>query len=182
MIYSLTLETALLLVGSLLVVSHLLALAWPDAIQAKLRALPRSLPAGVALLTISAAWFGALVAYTDLGDFTSMRRTFLILTGAAYVLTLRFVSEFLAVRGLGMVLLLVAEPLLEAAWLRPETGKLWLVSLVYIWIVCGLFFIGTPYVLRDAIAWAQRSALRWKAATFGGIAYGALLLFIRFTL
>jgi hypothetical protein len=182
MIYSLTLETALLLVGALLVLSHLPALLWPAPIQRKLQALPRSGPAGVVLLTVSAVWFAALVAYTDLGDFTSMREKFLILTVVAYGLTLKFVSEFLAVRALGMFLLLVAEPLLEAAWLRPEAGRLWLVSLAYVWIVCALFFIGMPYVLRDAIAWVQNGALRWRAAAVAGIAYGALLLGVRATL
>jgi hypothetical protein len=182
MIYSLTLETALLVVGSLLLISHLVAFLRPESIQQRLKAFPRSAPAGVALLTVSAAWFAGLVAFTDLGDFTSMRNTFLVLTAAAYVLTLIFVGEFLAVRSLGMILLLVAEPLLEAAWLRPEAGKLWLVSLVYVWIVCGLFFIGTPYVLRDAIAWVQQNNGRWKAASLAGIAYGAVLLGVRFTI
>jgi hypothetical protein len=182
MIYSLTLENALLLVGCLLVFSHLPALLWPASVQQKLKALPRSAAAGVALLTVSALWFAALVAFTDLGDFTSMRNKFLLLTAAAYVLTLKFVGEFLAVRALGMVLLLAAEPLLEAAWMRPEMGRLWLVSLVYVWIVCALFFIGTPYVLRDAIGWVQKSGLRWRAAALAGIAYGALLLGVRATL
>jgi hypothetical protein len=182
MIYSLTLETALLLVGLLLVLSHLPALLWPGTLQKKLKAFPRSAPAGVALLTVCAAWFGALVAFTDLGDFTSMRNKFLVLTVVAYVLTLKFVGEFLAVRALGMLLLLIAEPLLEAAWMRPESGRLWLVSLVYVWITGALFLIGTPYVLRDLIDWAQKSGLRWKAAALAGIAYGALLLGIRATL
>ena len=30
--------------------------------------------------------------------------------------------------------------------------------------------------LRDQIGWVTRSALRWKAALIGGIAYGAALL------
>jgi len=106
----------------------------------------------------------------------------LFFTVTAGVLMLRFVREFLAVRALGMLLLLAAEPLLESAWMRPETGRLWLVGLVYGWIVAGLFFIGTPYVLRDAIQWVTSASWRWQAAAWGGIAYGALLLGIRASL
>jgi hypothetical protein len=108
-----------------------------------------------------------------------MRGKFLLFTAAAYVLTLRFGMEFLSVRALGMLLLLVAEPLLESAWLRPETGRLFLVGLVYLWIVCGLFFIGTPYILRDLISWVSASTLRWKAASMAGIVYGAILIGVR---
>jgi hypothetical protein len=50
------------------------------------------------------------------------------------------------------------------------------VGLVYVWIVSGLFCIGMPYLLRDAIGWVVGSQARWKLAAFAGITYGALLL------
>jgi hypothetical protein len=179
MIYSLSLETALLVVGCMLVLGHLAALVFGTGLQKQLLAFPRSMPAGVVLFVAASGWFAGLVALTDLGEFSSMRSKFLIFTVLGAVLMLRFVQEFLAVRALGMLLLLVAEPLLESAWMRPEAGRLWLVGLVYGWIVAGLFFIGTPYVLRDAIAAVTASTARWKAASVLGIAYGILLLFTR---
>jgi hypothetical protein len=179
MIYSLKLETALLAVGCVLLFGHLLALFFGPFLQKQLQAFPRSVSAGVALFVAASAWFTGLVAFTDLGEFSSMRTKFLIFSVLAAVLMLRFVLEFLAVRALGMLLLLVAEPLLESAWMRPEAGRLWLVGLVYVWIVAGLFFIGTPYVLRDAIGWVTGSGWRWKAASVAGIGYGVLLLAVR---
>lgn len=182
MIYQLSLETALLVVGGCLVTSHVAALFLAPSLQQMLRAFPRSGVAGVLLFVAASVFFAWLVATTDLGEFSSMRTKFFILTVLASVLTLRFVREFLAVRALGMLLLLVAEPLLEAAWMRPEWGRLWLVGLVYGWIVCGLFFIGMPYILRDAIAWVTGASWRWRAAAFAGIIYGLLLLGVRSTL
>jgi hypothetical protein len=108
-----------------------------------------------------------------------MRGKFLIMTVVAYVLTLRFGMEFLSVRALGMLLLLAAEPLLESAWLRPETARLWLVTLVYVWILGGLFLIGTPYILRDLISWVSSSTLRWRMTALAGILYGAILIGVR---
>jgi hypothetical protein len=61
-------------------------------------------------------------------------------------------------------------------------SRLWLVSLVYGWIIAGLFFIGMPYLLRDAIALVTANQWRWKAASVAGIAYGFLLLGIRASL
>ncbi|MEI6871980.1 MAG: hypothetical protein WCL08_06825 [Verrucomicrobiota bacterium] len=182
MIYSLSLETALFVVGSLLLVGHVAALLKASVVQGALRAFPRSLVAGFVLFSVAAVWFIGLVALTDLGEFSSMRPKFLLFAVLGAVLTLRFVREFLAVRALGMLLLLVAEPLLESAWMRPEVSRLWLVSLVYAWIVAGLFFIGMPYVLRDAVAWVTGTSGRWRAAVVAGVAYGILLLGVRATL
>lgn len=182
MIYSLNLEAALLVVGVALILAHVFALVAGSAVRGFLQRFPRSAPAGVLLFVAAVAWFAWLVGTTDLGEFTAMRGKFLFFTVTAGVLMLRFVREFLAVRALGMLLLLAAEPLLESAWMRPETGRLWLVGLAYAWIVAGLFFIGTPYVLRDAIQWVTSSSWRWQAAAWGGIAYGALLIGVRASL
>jgi hypothetical protein len=179
MIYSLSLETALLGVGLLLIITHLPALISASPIQRHLQRFPRSAPSGAVLFSAAAGWFFWLLYSTDLGEFTSMRGKFLIMTVVAYVLTLRFGMEFLSVRALGMLLLLAAEPLLESAWLRPETARLWLVTLVYVWILGGLFLIGTPYILRDLISWVSSSTLRWRMTALAGILYGAILIGVR---
>lgn len=179
MIYTLSLESALLAVGLSLLAGHLCALFFEEAVRRYLLAFPRSALAGNLLFCVAGVYFGCLVAWTDLGEFTSMRPKFLTATVIAGVLTIRFVQEFLSVRALGMLLLLVAEPLLEAAWMRPESGRLFLVCLVYLWIVAGLFCIGMPYLLRDAIYWVTRAKWRWKAAVWGGVLYGILLIGVR---
>jgi hypothetical protein len=75
-----------------------------------------------------------------------------------------------------MLLLLAAEPLLEAAFLKPGAGRLPLVLLAYAWAVAGLFCTGMPYLLRDAIAWLTRPGKRWAVACAAGALYGAALL------
>jgi hypothetical protein len=97
-----------------------------------------------------------------------------ILAGA--VLSWIYVPEFLAVRALGMLLLLAAEPLLESAVLRTEPTRLLLVILAYGWVVAGLFFVGMPYLLRDAIDWVTARPRFWKAACGAGIVWGLALL------
>jgi hypothetical protein len=181
MIYSLKLETALVLVGLLLIAGHALALVKPAAVRDWLSAFPRSKKWGTALVTVAAGWFFWLVWTMDLGEFSNWRQTVLIATPVAWLLTMKFVDEFLAVRALGMVTLLAAEPLLEAAFLRPEQSRLFLVSLVYVWIVFAMFWVGMPYTLRDQIGWITANQKRWRAATFVGLAYGAFLLVLPLT-
>src|SRR5688572_12767731 len=182
MIYSLTLETAVLLVGVLLVVAHAIALWRPGETQQWLKRFPRSRMAGAILLTIAMVWAWILIRTIDLGEFSNWRNRILIFIPIAALLTWRYVDEFLAARALGMVALLAAEPLLEAAWMRPEWSRLWLVSLAYIWLTVALFWIGMPYTLRDQIAWVTKSKGRWQAAAFAGIGYGVILTLCYLTL
>ena len=182
MIYSLKLETALYLTGLLVLLGHALALFKGRDAQAWLRALPRSKPLGVVLLTIASAWFFWLVWTMDLGEFSNWRQRVLIATPVAWWLAWKYVDEFLAARALGMLVLLGAEPLLEAAFLRPEMSRLFLVTLVYVWVAFALFWVGMPYTLRDQIAWITGAEKRWRAAVFAGLAYGALLLVLPLTL
>lgn len=182
MIYPLSLQTALVLAGVVLLVTHGIALLQRDRVQAALRAFPRSRGWGAALLLLAAVWSWWLIRVIDLGEFSNWRTRILIFIPIAAFLTWRYVDEFLAVRALGMVSLLAAEPLLEAAWMRPQMGKLLLVTLVYAWICFALFWIGMPYTLRDQIAWLQRTPRRWTTACLAGIACGAALLTLRLTL
>jgi hypothetical protein len=112
----------------------------------------------------------------DLGEFSSWRQTVLIATPVAWILAIKYMDEFLAVRALGMLVLLAAEALLESSFLRPEISRIFLNALVYVWIVFAMFWVGMPYTLRDQIDWISRDQKRWRAAAFAGLAYGALLI------
>jgi hypothetical protein len=170
------LRTVAVILAVLLLVAHGWALLGGDSAKAWLRRSPRSGFLGVALLTVAAVWTFTLIATMDLGEFSGYRRALLVFIPVAYVLCIRFVEEFLAARALGILLLLAAEPLLEAAFLRPETSRLLLVVLAYAWATLGLFYVGMPYLARDHIAWLTRTEMRWKACCFTGIAYAVALL------
>jgi hypothetical protein len=176
MIYSLSLKTALLLVGLAVVIGHAIALAMPAKAQAWLKAFPRSEMWGTVLIFGAGAWFLWLVATMDLGEFSNWRGTLKIAVPIVTVLTWQYVKEFLAVRALGMLVLLAAEPLLEAAWLRPEYSRLTMVTLVYIWVGFALFWVGMPYTLRDEIGWVSAKRERWSGAMILGIVWGAVIL------
>ena len=170
------LRTAGFIVGAGLVVLHTLALLHAEGVKGWLRTFPRSRNLGTLLLTIDAAWALYLLATIDLGEFTKYRTPLLVLIPVAYVLSWKFVDEFLAVRGLGMLLLLMAEPLLESAFLRPELSRLLLVVLAYAWAAKGIFYVGMPYLMRDQIFWVAKSRFRWNLMSAAGVAYGVALM------
>ena len=112
----------------------------------------------------------------DMGEFFAFRTKILLLIPVGTFLVIRFCEEFLAVRAFGASLLLLAAPVLDCAFLQPQMTRLLLPVLAYAWIIKGLFWVGMPYLLRDAIDWVTAKNLRWKACCFSGIAYGAALL------
>jgi hypothetical protein len=176
MIYPhLDLRLVSLLSGLWLILSHGFALVRPAPVQQWLRKLPRSKTAGALLLVVDSIWALLLVATMDLGEFSHLRTPLLAVILLATVLTFRYVDEFLAVRALGIFLLLLAEPLIEAAFLKPETGRLLLVALAYALALLGMFWVGLPYLLRDQIDCLRKSKGLWTAAALAGVLYGGLL-------
>ena len=180
-IYDLSLQTVGLVVGLFLLAIHLFALLRPERTQSWLTRLPRSKSFGVVVLAIDAVWCFWLASNMDLGEFSGFRRLLQICIPVLAVLTILFVDEFLSARALGILALLVAEPILSAAFLRPEIARLLLVILAYIWLTVGMFWIGKPYLLRDQISWLTRSAARWRIAAIAGVTYGAVVLLCALT-
>ena len=180
MIYHLSLHTAGLIAGAFLVVLGVLGFMKPDFAQV-VKQFPRSRFAGVVLLTIGLAWTFWLLATIQMGEFSSFRRPLLIALPIGYVLTLFFVDEFLAVRALGILCLLAAEPLLDAAFLRDETSRLLVTVFAYLLIIAGLFWVAIPYVLRDQLNWIARSVFRWRCLHAIELIYGGVLLGFAFT-
>ncbi|OLB00581.1 MAG: hypothetical protein AUH08_08205 [Verrucomicrobia bacterium 13_2_20CM_54_12] len=179
-IYHLSLQAVGIIAGVLLVLISLPGLLKPNLAGAAQK-FPRSHMAGVFLLTICLVWTFWLLATIQMGEFSAFRRPLLIALPIGYGLVLRFVGEFLAVRALGILCLLAAEPLLDAAFLRYETSRLLVTVLAYLLILGGLFWVAIPYVLRDQITWTTRSTFRWRCLHAIALIYGCVILTFAFT-
>jgi len=178
-IYHLSLQAAGIIAGVFLVLISLPGLLKPN-LASVAQKFPRSHVAGVFLLTISLVWTFWLLATIQMGEFSAFRRPLLIALPIGYGLVLRFVGEFLAVRALGILCLLAAEPLLDAAFLRYEPSRLLLTALAYLLILAGLFWVAIPYVLRDQINWSTRSVFRWRFLHAIALIYGGVILTVAF--
>jgi hypothetical protein len=176
MIYHLSLQTAGYIAGIVLLLFGLWGLVRPDASQAAARSLPRSRVAGFVLLTIAFFWSFWLLATMEMGEFSSFRKPLLFILPVGFLLVLRFVDEFLSARALGILFLLAAEPLLDAAFFRDEPSRLLVTVFAYALIVIGLFWVTMPYLLRDQINWSARSNGRWRATHAIFFLYGAAIL------
>ena len=167
-----------IVLGVLLLAVHLVALLKSETTQSFLKQFPRNYKWGVILLSIDFAWSMLIMSNMDMGEFFNLRTKFLFVLPVAFVLVLIFVKEFLAVRALGALMLLVSGPVLTAAFLQPPASRVLVPILAYAWIIAGMYFVGMPFLMRDWVNWVTQTTGRWKLATLGGVAYGAVMLVV----
>ncbi len=182
----LPLFTAGIVLAIWLIAVHGWMLAKPVQTQEFLKKFPRNVFLGQILLGIGLAWFWLLIAPAgmgrlsalamDLGEFNSIKGILRLLVPAALILVTISVRDFLAVRALGVVGLMAASPLLEAAFLKDPQSRLLVPIFAYAMLTASLFCVGMPYLFRDATAWLMASQARWKIAAIAGLCYGLAVL------
>jgi hypothetical protein len=96
--------------------------------------------------------------------------------GGVGLLTCLYVRDFLAVRGLAIVMLLLAKVILDTARWHPSEWRLVLAILAYGWIIAGMWFIISPWRLRDILDWVTTSETRVRIASGVRLALGLLIL------
>ncbi len=175
--YPFSLRAVGLFLGLVLILAHAFAALRAEPVKAFLGRFPRWHVAGLILLTIDLVWVWYIAATMDWGEFFSWRLPVLLLLPVAYALTIYYVHEYLAARALGMLLLLAAMPVLDAAFMKSPASRLLVVTLAYVWVVLGLCWTSSPHLLRDHIQFVVRAPRRWSILTWSGVAYGIVILF-----
>jgi hypothetical protein len=155
---------------------HIYGLLKPAAFAQAVRKFPRSEPWGYALMALGTLWFLANLYAESISDFAAYKNLMLIGFGAVGLLTCLFVRDFLAVRGLAVVMLLLAKVILDTARWHPSEWRLVLAVLAYIWIFAGMWFTISPWRLRDLLNWATANETRVRIASAVRLAVGLLIL------
>ena len=186
----LSLFTTGLVLAIWLIGSHAYMLAKPAEAQNFLKKFPRNQFLGQVLLGIGLVWFWLLIAppgmgklsalAMDLGEFNSAKGLLRVLVPISLILVTISVRDFLAVRALGLVGLMVAAPLLGAAFLKDPQSRLLIPIYTYAMLTASLFFVGMPYLFRDAVTWVTAEQKRWTLVSLAGLGYGVAVLVCAF--
>ena len=181
-----------LVLAAWLIVTHALMLFKPMASQTFLKSFPRNAALGQVLLALGLGWFWLLIApenwgtlgalALDLGEFSGAKPMLRILVPVTLVLVVVSVRDFLSVRALGLLGLMAASPLLESAFQKDPSSRLLIPIYAYLMLTASMFFVGMPYLFRDAVAWACAKPGRWKVLSAAGLAYGIATLACAVTL
>jgi hypothetical protein len=166
-----TLSTAYLLTGAAFVVPGAALASGAAPAYSALRAFPRSLPAAVVFFGGAAAWFLWGINNLSESDLAGFPRGLMLgIFGATALLSFKFLRDLLAVRGLGILLLLSARALLDIGYMQQPKNLL-LSSLAYLFVVLGLLWGVSPHRFRDWLGWILERRTR---ALVSGIVFLAL--------
>jgi hypothetical protein len=101
-----------------------------------------------------------------------------VLAALAFVYT----PDFLAVRGLCVLMLIAAEPLLSAAYMEYDhPQRLLMVTAVYLGLALALYLAAAPYRLRDLFEWLFQQPARVRLAGAILLSYGLATAAAAFT-
>lgn len=156
-----SLFTFTLLAALVLVLVGIPMLSIPGKAEPLLRAFPRHRMTALVTMLLGGGWFLWKISQLGQSDFGDYKLLLMILFGATLIGSLVYVKDFLAVRGVAILVLLTANTGLKAAFGHYEIPeRLILVSFLYIFIIAALFYGVAPYHMRDTVNWLCRSLTR----------------------
>jgi len=183
---TISLDTAGYVLASWLIGLHCWMLMKPTASRNFLIKLPRNGAIAPWLMGAGMFWFWLLVApdglgplsklQMDLGEFNQAKNLLRIIIPIAALGMITQVKEFLAIRGIGLLALMAAAPLIYAAYLESPISRLLIPIYAYAMVFGGLFWVGMPFTLRDLITWVTKTESRFRISAFAGLGYGVLVL------
>jgi hypothetical protein len=171
------------LLGAGMSLPQVVGLARPAQLSAAARKFPRHLPLGILLMLLGTGWFVWNVNNEPVADFSAFKPYMLAGFAAVGVLSCVFVQDFLAARGLAVVMLLLARLMLDTG--RPHLGQSPFVLVIQTWayvlVVAGIWFTITPWRLRDFIEWATATESRTRLLSAVRLAFALFIVTLGLT-
>ncbi len=179
----LSLSTAGIIMGLVLLVLHGWALAKPEATKAALNSVSTNEKAARTLLTIDFVWLFLLLLDTEwnplcmnLFDFNRTRGYLLILCPIVWFVLYSRGKDMLFPRALGFFLLLLAIVPLTAAFLKDPVTRLLIPCWCYPVLTVAMFWVGKPYLFRDWMSKYTACPRLYTISNAIGAVWGAAIL------
>jgi hypothetical protein len=180
---TLKLSTLAILLGLGLGLPQIYGIMKPAAFAAAVRKFSRSLPWGFALMALGTCWFVWNVRQEPIADFAASKPAIMAAFALVGVGTCVFVQDFLAVRGMAIVLLLLARLMLDTGrpWLGHTNWVLVIQTWAYVLIVAGIWFTVSPWRLRDLLEWGTATEQRVRVGSSLRLAFGLFVAILGLT-
>ncbi len=180
---TLNLSTLSILIGLGLALPQIYGLVKPKEFAESVRKFPRNVPIGIALTLLGTAWFLWILSQEAVSDFATYKNVLFILFAGVGVGTCIFVQDFIAVRGLAVMFLLVAKLMVDTG--RPMLDKthwtLVIQSWAYVLVVAGIWLTLSPWRLRDFLNWATADEKRVRVGSAVRLAFGLFIAVLGLT-
>jgi hypothetical protein len=172
-----------ILLGAGLSVPQVYGLARPKDFAAAARRFPRNYPLGVVLMLLATGWFVWNVNGEPIADFSAYKPAMLVGFTAVGIGSCIFVRDFLAARGLAVLLLLLAKLMVDTGRLHLGESPFVLVIQVwaYILVVAGIWFTVTPWKLRDLLEFGTATETRVRVGSGLRLAFALFIVLLGLT-
>ena len=172
-----------ILLGVGLGLPQIYGLANPQKFAVTVRRFPRNLAAGIFLMLLATAWFIWNVNREPFADFAAYKPAMMTAFGAIGVLSCLYVQDFLAVRGLAVLFLLLAKAMVDIG--RPHLGQTPWVLVIQVWayvlVLAGIWFTVTPWKLRDFLNWMTATQARIKIGSAIRLSFAVFIVLLGLT-
>src|ERR1051326_1190146 len=163
------------ILGAAMIAGRLPGVIDPAKFSQRAQEFPRSALWGRILMAICALW-AAIVMYNAATDDWAWAKPLVVIgMPVAYWLVIQYANQFLALRGLAALLLLIAKAALDAADLSELPLRLVVTVLAYLWVCAAMWMAGAPHQVRDIIGFMTANPIRCRVSCIVGAAIGALL-------
>jgi hypothetical protein len=180
---ALKLSTLAVLLGLGLGLPQIYGFVKPAAFAAAVRKFPRSVPWGYALMLLGTAWFIYNLSQESISDFAAYKNLLFAGFAAVGIGSCIYVKDFLAVRGLAVVFLLLAKLMVDSG--RPYLAQTPLVLIIQVWayllVLLGIWLTVSPWRLRDFLNWATATEKRIKVGCGIRLAFGLFIAVLGLT-
>ena len=153
----------------------------PGAFARAAQRFPRYTPAGYVLMLLATAWFIFNLSHESISDFASFKPLLYTLFMAVGIGTCLFVRDFLPVRGIAVLLLLMAKLMVDTARWADTEWRLVISLWAYAWVIAGMWFTVSPWRLRDLLNWSTANHYRTRLLSGVRMGLGCLVLVLGFT-
>jgi hypothetical protein len=169
-------------VGAIIMLANLAIVLAPGPLRRLLLAFPRSRWPAWLLTAVDLGWAGWVVYHASLGGWIEgLKPSLFLLTPLAFILIVLYMDELLAPRALGGLLLLLANPILNAARWHLSPWHFVMTVLAYVWVVMGIVLVLSPFRFRQIVEFATRTDARCRVGGLLRSAFGLLLLALGMT-
>ena len=171
---TLKLSTLAIALGLGLGLPQIYGIVNPQQFAASVRKFPRHVPLGVVLMLLGTVWFLWNLNQESISDFSAFKPYMMIGFAAVGVGACVFIQDFLAVRGLAVVFLLLAKLMVDTGRpMLPVTPWVLVIQTwAYVLVVVGIWFTVSPWRLRDFLNWATANEKRIRIGSAVRLAFG----------
>ena len=167
------------ILGAAIIAGRLPGIIAPEKFSAEARKFPRSVLWGRILMGVCAVWAGiVLYFFAAVDDFAWVKPFIVIGIPIAYWLVIQYADQFLALRGLAALMLLISKVVLNAADISDSPLRLVVTVLAYIQVCGAVWMASAPHQVRDWIAFMTANTARCRFACSVGAAVGVFLVLL----